>query len=111
MAVPSRRLLQKQGWLALEKNILALDAGCGVGGSSYYLAQTFGCQVKVIDLTPEYAETSEHFNNLCGLEDKISVSQGNVSEIPKDNESFDLVWRQNVTMNVGDKGGMFAEAY
>ena len=103
--------IAQAGMVSIGKDTRVLDAGCGVGGSSRYLAQTFGCQVKAIDLTPEYVETAEHFNKLCGLEDKISVSQGNVTGIPEDDQSFDLVWCQNVTMNVEDKAGMFAEAY
>ena len=93
------------------KDTRVFDAGCGVGGSSRYLAQTFGCQIKAIDLTPEYVETAVHFNKLCGLEDRISVSQGNVTDISEDDQSFDLVWCQNVTMNVEDKARMFAEVY
>ena len=103
--------IAQAGMLSIGAHTRVLDAGCGVGGSSRYLAETFGCQVKAIDLTPEYVETADHFNRLCGLEDKISVSQGNVTEIPGGDQSFDLVWCQNVTMNVENKASMFAEAY
>lgn len=88
-----------------------LDAGCGVGGSSRYLASAFGCRVEAIDLTPEFVDTAKRLNILCGVDDKISTRQGDVTELPFDDGSFDLVWCQNVTMNVADKPKLFAEAY
>jgi len=93
------------------KSMRVLDAGCGIGGSARFLAQTFGCQVEAVDLTSEYVETAAHLNALCRLEDKIVVRQGSVTELPYADETFDLVWCQNVTMNVSDKRSMFAEAY
>src|SRR5262249_37511805 len=41
----------------------------------------------------------------------ITVRQGSVTALPYDDRSFDLVWCQNVSMNVEDKRRMFAEAY
>ena len=93
------------------KDMRILDAGCGVGGSSRYLAHTYGCQVEAIDLTPEYVEAAVRLNELCGLDKKIVVRQGSVTDLPYADQCFDLVWCQNVTMNVGDKRRMFSEAY
>jgi SAM-dependent methyltransferase len=93
------------------KDMRVLDAGCGVGGSSRYLGHTYGCRIEAIDLTPQYVETAAWLNKLCGIDDKISVRQGSVTDLPYEDQSFDLVWCQNVTMNVEDKPRMFAEAY
>jgi SAM-dependent methyltransferase len=92
-------------------NMRVLDAGCGVGGSSRYLAHTYGCRIEAIDLTPQYVETATRLNKLCGIDDRISVRQGSVTDLPYEDRSFDLVWCQNVTMNVEDKPRMFAESY
>lgn len=88
-----------------------LDAGCGIGGSSRFLAHTYGCRVEGIDLTPEFVEAAAQLNALCGLGDKISVRTGTVTDLPYEDKSFDLVWSQNVTMNVEDKPRMFIEAW
>ncbi|MCG6858404.1 MAG: class I SAM-dependent methyltransferase [Salaquimonas sp.] len=87
-----------------------LDAGCGIGGPSRYLAGRLGCTVEAIDLTPEYVEIARQLNESVGLGDRISVQIGNVTELPFEDESFDVVLCQNVTMNVADKPAMFAEA-
>jgi len=95
----------------IERDMRVLDAGCGVGGSSRFLAQTYGCSIEAIDLTPAFVEAAVRLNELCGLDGRISVRQGSVTDLPYADRSFDLVWCQNVTMNVEDKRGMFAEAY
>ena len=97
--------------VGVAKDMRVLDAGCGVGGSSRYLAHTYGCQVEAIDLTPHYVEAAVRLNGLCGLDKKIVVRQGSVTDLPYADQCFDLVWCQNVTMNVGDKRRMFSEAY
>src|SRR5437879_9183658 len=50
------RLAQLAG---LEGSERVLDVGCGIGGPSRYLASRFGCNVVVLDLTPELIETAE----------------------------------------------------
>ncbi len=96
--------------VGVTEEMRALDAGCGIGGSSRYLTHTHGCRVEAIDLTPEFVETASRLNELCGLGDRITTRQGSVTDLPYDDQSFDLVWCQNVTMNVEDKPRMFAEA-
>lgn len=95
----------------LTRDMNVLDVGCGIGGSSRYLAHTYGCRIEAIDLTPQFVETAARLNKLCGIDDKITVRQGSVTDLPYEDQSFDLVWCQSVAMNVEDKPRMFAEAH
>jgi len=88
-----------------------LDAGCGVGGSSRYLAHAYGCRVDAVDLTPQFVAAAERLNALCGMADKITVREASVTALPFEDRRFDHVWCQNVTMNVADKRMMFTEAF
>jgi SAM-dependent methyltransferase len=98
-------------WVGVGKHTRVLDAGCGIGGASRYLAHTYGCRVDAIDLTSEFIAAAARLNELCGLAGKIAVREGSVTDLPYDDASFDLVWCQNVSMNVADKRAMFAEAF
>ncbi|PCJ05065.1 MAG: hypothetical protein COB16_16960 [Rhodobacteraceae bacterium] len=88
-----------------------LDAGCGIGGPSRYLADSYGCTVEAIDLTPEFVEVARQLIEKVGLGEKITVKVGSVTELPYADHSSDVVLCQNVSMNVADKVTMFSEAF
>jgi SAM-dependent methyltransferase len=87
-----------------------LDAGSGVGGTARYVADHCGCQVTAVDLTEEYCETSRWLNRLVGLDDRISVRQADVTELPFADGTFDVAISQHVQMNVADKPRLYSEA-
>jgi SAM-dependent methyltransferase len=88
-----------------------LDAGSGVGGTARYVAHHRGCSVTAVDLTDEYCETNRWLNRLVGLDDRISVRQGDVTELPFSDGTFDVAISQHVQMNVADKARLYAEAH
>lgn len=95
----------------IKTSMKLLDAGSGIGGSARYLVDTFDCQVQAIDLSDEFVRTAERLDRLVGLSDRIVHRTGSVTKLPYDNNSFDVVWSQNVTMNVPNKQTMFTEAF
>ncbi|MEO4044568.1 class I SAM-dependent methyltransferase [Hoeflea sp. CAU 1731] len=88
-----------------------LDAGSGIGGSARFLAGRFDCDVDALDLSPDYVRTAEELDRIVGLPQKIRNRAGSVLDLPFEANSFDMVWSQNVTMNVADKQKMFSEAF
>ncbi|OBB96241.1 class I SAM-dependent methyltransferase [Mycobacterium sp. 852002-30065_SCH5024008] len=88
-----------------------LDAGSGIGGTARYVADRCGCTVAAVDLTDEYCETSRWLNRLVGLDDRISVRQADVTELPFADGTFDVVISQHVQMNVADKALLYSEAH
>ena len=87
-----------------------LDAGSGVGGTARYVADRFGCTVTAVDLTGEYCETHRWLNRLVGLDERISVHQGDVTALPFADAGFDVAISQHVQMNVADKARLYSEA-
>ena len=87
-----------------------LDAGSGIGGTARYVADRFGCTVTAVDLTDEYCETHRWLNRLVGLDQRISVHQGDVTRLPFADGSFDIAISQHVQMNVADKTRLYSEA-
>jgi sarcosine/dimethylglycine N-methyltransferase len=87
-----------------------LDAGSGIGGTARYVVDHCGCAVTAVDLTDEYCETSRWLNRLVGLDDRISVRQADVTELPFADRTFDVAISQHVQMNVADKRRLYSEA-
>jgi SAM-dependent methyltransferase len=87
-----------------------LDAGTGIGGTARFLAAQQGCAVTAVDLTEEYCETARWLNRLVGLDAKISVRQGDITDLPFGDATFDVVISQHVQTNVADKARVYAEA-
>jgi len=87
-----------------------LDAGSGIGGTARFLASQYGCRVTAIDLTEEYCDTARWLNQLTGLAERISVRQGDVTDLPFGDAAFQVVTSQHVQMNVPDKTRLYSEA-
>jgi sarcosine/dimethylglycine N-methyltransferase len=87
-----------------------LDAGTGIGGTARLVAAERGAHVTAVDLTPEYCEVAEWLNDAVGLGDMIEVRTADVTELPFDAGSFDVVLSQHVQMNIADKHRLYAEA-
>jgi sarcosine/dimethylglycine N-methyltransferase len=87
-----------------------LDAGSGIGGTARFLAQRYGCPVTAVDLTAEYCQTARWLNRLVGLEGRVTVRQGDVTDLPFGDAAFDVVISQHVQMNVADKARLYEQA-
>lgn len=88
-----------------------LDVGCGLGGSSRYLAAEHSCDVTGIDLTPEYCHAATALSKCVGLEALTHFRCGSALEMPFEDGLFDLAWTQHVQMNIADKRGLYAEIF
>lgn len=94
--------------LTLTRDSRVLDIGCGMGGPARYLAHRYGCRVEGIDLTPELIETGKILTERCGLADRVTLKLGDALDLPYADRAFDVVWCQNVTMNIADKARFLA---
>lgn len=101
-------LVQKVGVTSDDR---VLDAGTGIGGTARYLAAEYGVTVTGLDLTEEYCETARWLNDSVGLSDKITILHGDVTDLPFDDGTFDVIFSQHVQMNVADKARLYAEAF
>jgi SAM-dependent methyltransferase len=97
--------------LALDGHERVLDAGCGIGGPSRYLAKSFGCRVSGIDLTPEFCRVASMLAQRTGLADKVDYRVGDALAMPFADASFDVIWSQNVAMNIAERDLLYAEIH
>ncbi|MFZ1546949.1 MAG: methyltransferase domain-containing protein, partial [Candidatus Nitrotoga sp.] len=86
-----------------------LDIGAGLAGPARMLAASPGCQVDCIDLSPDYYVAALLLNRLTGLGEQVAIHVGSALEIPFADNLFDVVWMQNVGMNIPDKPKLYQE--
>lgn len=87
-----------------------LDAGTGIGGTARLIAAERGARVTAVDLTPEYCDVAIWLNDVAGLGGRIEVLTADVTALPFQAASFDVVISQHVQMNIADKRRLYAEA-
>lgn len=87
-----------------------LDIGSGLGGPARTLAETYGCRVTGIDLTPEFCEAATTLSNWVGLGDRVAFRQGDATDLPFGDAEFDAAITIHVAMNIAAKDKMYAEA-
>ena len=95
----------------IDGDAAVLDAGCGMGGPARYLARSYGCTVRGIDMTQPYLETAELLNELTGLSEKVLLERGDATDIRFGDESFDVVWTQHAAQSIPDKEKFFSELH
>ena len=88
-----------------------LDVGSGVGGTSRCLAREFGCHVTGIDLTDEYCRTAAMLSERTGFAGLVDYRQGDATNLPFADASFDIVWTEHAAMNIPDKPKLYREMH
>ncbi|MCK5542147.1 MAG: class I SAM-dependent methyltransferase [Desulfobacterales bacterium] len=90
-----------------------LDAGCGIGGSSRFLAKEFQFQVTGIDIVDEFVLTAGFLTDLVAkntnLKDLVEFKQGSILELPLPDGIYDAVLSQHTLMNIKEKDVLFKE--
>ena len=102
--------LELAGWLAPGPETRVLDIGSGLGGPTRTLAETTGCRVTGIDLTPAFAAAATALSQWVGLADRLDFVVGDATALPFPDASFDAALSVHVSMNIADKARLYREA-
>ncbi|TVU28142.1 hypothetical protein EJB05_19651, partial [Eragrostis curvula] len=94
---------------ATKKPKTIVDVGCGIGGSSRYLANKYGAQCSGITLSPVQAERGNALAEAQGLSDKVSLQVADALEQPFPDGQFDLVWSMESGEHMPDKRKFVSE--
>ncbi|MEB3190001.1 MAG: methyltransferase domain-containing protein [Snowella sp.] len=88
-----------------------LDLGCGIGGSSLYLAEKLGAQVTGISLSPVQIKRARERALNQGLANQVTFEVANALEMPFADQSFDWVWSLESGEHMPDKTKFLQECY
>ena len=99
-------------WAGVEAANRILDAGCGVGGSSRYLAQRFAAAALGLTLSPVQAARGQRYNDAAGLTDRVETRAQDLFALDTRREGpFDLVWSLESAEHMADKAGLLRLFY
>ncbi|MEM1368786.1 MAG: methyltransferase domain-containing protein [Cyanobacteria bacterium P01_H01_bin.15] len=88
-----------------------LDAGCGVGGSTCYLAQKYGAQGWGVTLSPVQQERAARRAEALGLAEQTHFQVADAQAVPVADNTFDLVWSLESGEHMPDKRQFLAECW
>jgi ubiquinone/menaquinone biosynthesis C-methylase UbiE len=86
-----------------------LDLGCGIGGPGRFLADRFGCSVVGVDLLPLRIELAHAITAMTGMDDRVSYSVEDATDLHFADDAFAQVWMLDVSMHIRNKRALFAE--
>jgi SAM-dependent methyltransferase len=109
MAVIGKRVIHPGGRASTE-SLLAragidegsrvLDIGCGVATTAIEIARRFGAAVSAVDISPVMLERAAANVLSAGVEDRVTVSAGDILDLDFADGAFDVVIAEAVTMFV-----------
>ncbi len=103
----SNYLLMNMG--GIKATDYVLDGGCGIGGSSIYLAKNAGCRVEGITLSAKQVVTATNLAQSKGVGDKVHFSQQDYTKTNFADNTFDFAWCIESMQTATDKDMFFKE--
>ncbi len=100
-------LLMKMG--EIKESDVVLDAGCGVGGSTIFLAKNLGCKVTGITLSEKQTRTASKFAEQHGVSHLVSFKMMDYTKTSFPDNTFDVVWALESMQTAVDKSEFFKE--
>jgi len=99
-------------WAQVQQAERILDVGCGIGGSSLYLAQKFNASATGITLSPVQAARAKERAQAMGLDSSRSnFLVADALNMPFADNSFDLVWSLESGEHMPNKKQFLQECY
>lgn len=98
-------------WAGVQSAQNILDVGCGIGGSSLYLAQKFDATVTGVTLSPVQAARAKERATQARLDCKTQFLVADALSLPLADSSFDLVWALESGEHMPDKVRFLQECY
>jgi cyclopropane fatty-acyl-phospholipid synthase-like methyltransferase len=108
-------LVEMNHQVALKAEVLhnqkVLDAGCGVGGSAFFLAKHLDCEVEGITLSQKQVEFATQKASELNLSNRVRFSVGNFTCTHFPDGYFDVVWAIESVCHASEKSDFLREAY
>jgi len=97
--------------LQLPPGSRGLDAGCGIGSHTLWLAEAVSPAGRVtgVDISPHHLAQAKEIAGKSELADRVAFHEGDVNDLPFDDDSFDWVWSADTLWPGPKESGCHAE--
>lgn len=90
---------------------IVLDAGCGIGGSSFFLAHKYGCHIDGITLSQKQVHTAQKLSQKLGICPAPYFWQMDFCHTTFPAERYHLIWALESVCHAKDKSLFLKEAF
>lgn len=94
----------------IQQGARIIDAGCGLGHSTLWLAEHFNARVTGITIVPKQVKTMQKFIAKKGIAN-VYFLEASYFNMPFENNSVDIVWAIEAVCHAKDKSEFYKEAY
>lgn len=98
-------------WAGVRQAESILDVGCGIGGSSIYLAQKYNARVTGITLSPVQASRATERSQEANLANQVQFQVADALDMPFADHTFDFIWSMESGEHMPDKEKFLQECY
>ncbi|HRO42899.1 MAG TPA: methyltransferase domain-containing protein [Flavipsychrobacter sp.] len=107
--VNSNKILSERA--SITPNDVVLDAGCGVGGSTVWLAKNIGCKATGITLSEKQAKQASEYARKEQLDHLANFEVKDYTNTGYPQENFSVVWAMETVCHAEDKSDFLREAF
>ena len=97
-------------WGEIHQGARIIDAGCGLGHSTLWLAEHYNAPVTGITIVPRQVETMQRFIEKNKIKN-VDFIEANYFNMPFEDNSVDVVWAIEAVCHAQDKSLFYKEAY
>lgn len=90
----------------LKESSEILDIGCGTGTQTLILAENSPGFFTGLDLFPGFIDLFTRNARMKGLDNRAKGMLGDMTSLPFENRSFDLIWSEGAIYNIGFERGL-----
>lgn len=99
-------------YLNLKPGDRVLDIGCGIGGSAFYMAKTFGVDVYGIDLSTNMINIANDYRNDStvvspSVKHRVQFHVEDATTMDYPENFYDLVYSRDTILHIQDKEALF----
>jgi len=85
------------------EDVYVLDVGCGAGQTACFFAKRLGCRVMGVDIVERIVERSRERADAEGVADRTEFRVADAQSLPFEDDTFDAVITESVTVFPEDK--------